>query len=295
MLALVASALLALESPSPSLPTSAPATSSTLSAAVIFAKARTAMYLRTYPRYVAYIIDVQSNALGKHYHEGYRALLRTHDDALVVHKTPIYTSNAPPNPYGFSFFGINPEGRPADHIDPPFGVPLMSATYDFDLARGPTPRYRGDDASQGDLPPVIGTVKVTAADYAVTLVGIENLDGAQVYHLHLQALEDPEHNRVRELWVDTQMFDVRKLVTQGIFESGPPASAMWTVNFIQLHGHWFIRTESTPQTLRAAGHLFSRGTAYQGVNYTFGAYEYPGFIPDLEFLDFDLVTDAIQE
>lgn len=253
------------------------------------------MYLRTYPRYVAYIIDVQSNALGKHYHEGYRALLRTHDSALVVHKTPIYTSNKPPNPYGFSFFGINPEGKPADHIDPPFGVPLMSATYDFDLSRGPASLRRSDDTSQGDLPPVIGTVKVTALDYAVTLEGVEDLDGRQVYHLRLQPLDEPAHNRVRELWVDTQTFDIRKLVTEGIFETGPPASAMWTVNFIQLHGHWFIRTESTGETLRTPGHLFSSGIAYQGVNYTFGAYEYPGYISDLEFLNFDLVTDAIQE
>src|SRR5215469_9391380 len=237
MLPVVASALIAFASPAPvsTLPPSAPSPS-TLSAQTIFAKARTAMYLRTYPRYVAYIIDVQSNAYGKHYHEGYRALLRTHDDALVVHKTPIYTSNKPPNPYGFSFFGINPEGKPSDHIDPPFGVPLMSATFDFDLARGPTPRHHSDDDAEGDLPPVIGTVKVTAADYAVTLLGVEDLDGAQVYHLRLQPLTDPAHDRVRELWVDTQTFDVRKLVTEGIFESGPPTTAMWTVNFIQLHG-----------------------------------------------------------
>src|SRR5438132_4247422 len=49
-----------------------------LSAGTIFAKARVAMYLRSYPHYVAYIIDIQSTAYGKHYHEGYRAMLRTH-------------------------------------------------------------------------------------------------------------------------------------------------------------------------------------------------------------------------
>jgi len=267
-----------------------------LSANEIFAKARLAMYLRRYPRYVAYVIDIQSNAYGKHYHEGYRALLRTHDDALVVHQTPIYTSNEPPNPYGFSFFGINPEGKPRDHIDPPSGVPLMSATYDFDLARGPSPRrYGGDDDASSSPAPVIGTIAVNASDYAVTFLGEDSIDGNPVYHLGLSALDDPQHNRVRELWVDESTYDVRKLVTDGIFEKGPASTVPWTVTFIDLHGWWFIRTELTTATLRGPGHFLSAGTEYDGVEYTFGRYEYPGLISDLEFTDFGISTDAVQE
>ena len=52
-----------------------------LTAAEIFAKARLAMYLHSYPRFVTYVIDVQSDAYGKHYHEGYNAALRTKDGA----------------------------------------------------------------------------------------------------------------------------------------------------------------------------------------------------------------------
>ncbi len=280
--------------------TSAPdaASPSTLAPTAIFAKARLAMYLRTYPRYVAYIIDVQSTAYGKHYHEGYRAMLRTHDGALAVKNTPVYTTNEPPNPYGFSFFGIAPEGKPSDHIEPPFGVPWMSAIYDFDLSRGPSPRHFGIEPQPGatEPPPILGRVNVTAADYDVTLIGRENLDGADVYHLGLRPLSDPNRNRVRELWVDASSFQVRKLVTQGIFDRGPATTVPWTVTFIELHGHWYIRQEVTTATLDGTHHLFG-GTTYHGIDYTFGDYEYPGLISDLEFstIDLERPSDAIQE
>lgn len=267
-----------------------------LSGGTIFAKARLAMYLRSYPRYVAYIIDIQSTAYGKHYHEGYRAMLRTHDNALVVKQTPIYTTNQPPNPYGFSFFGLNREGKPQDHIEPPFGVPLMSATFDFDLALPPAPKPGSETPAPLETqPPVIGHVAVTGGDYDVTLLGEEDDDGFPVYHLSLQPLHDPDRNRLRELWVDEKTFDVRKLVTSGIFPGGPPAQVPWTVKFIQLQGHWFIRTESTAATLRSPGHLFGGATEYQGITYTFGAYEYPGLILDIEFTPLGLNTDAVQE
>jgi hypothetical protein len=271
-----------------------PTPSPQLSAGTIFARARLAMFLRSYPRYVAYIVDIQSTAYGKHYHEGYRAMLRPHDNALTVKSSPIYSTNQPDNPYGFSFFGLNREGKPEDHIEPPFGYPLMSAIFDFDLARSPTARPPGAEPIESPAP-VIGQIAVTGGDYNVTLAGNELLDGFDVYHLTLVPLKDPDQNRIRDLWVDVKTFDVRKLVTMGIFEKGPPTTVPWTVTFIQLQGHWFIRQEVTTATLRTPGHLFGGSTEYRGINYTFGAYEYPAFIPDLEFIELGNPTDAIQE
>ena len=297
---LAISLLLALAPASPAPAASAaPAGTSTLSARTIFDKARLAMYLRTYPRYLAYIIDIQSTAYGKHYHEGYRAMLRTYDGALVVKNAPLYSSNQPPNPYGFSFFGLDPVGKPSDHIPPPFGVPWMSATYDFDLSRGPQPRHYGSEPpapGATEPPPVLGQINVTSSDYDVTLLGREIDDGADVYHLALRPLDNPERNRVRELWVDASSFEVRKLVTQGIFEKGPPTTVPWTVTFMELHGHWLIRQEVTTATLAGPAQLFG-GPVYHGIDYTFGAYAYPGLISDLEFstIDYDQPTNAIQE
>jgi hypothetical protein len=272
-----------------------PPSTPSLSAGTIFAKARVAMYLRQYPRYVAYIIDIQATAYGKHYHEGYRAYLRTHDNALVVKSTPVYTTNQPVNPYGFSFFGIDKEGKPSDHIEPPFGVPWMSAVYDFDLARPPAPKSGETPAPEVDEARVLGHVEVSGGDYDVSLLGRETDDGVDVYHLALQPLRDPDRNRIRELWVDAKTFDVRKLITYGIFSKGPPSSVPWTVTFIQLQGHWFIRQETTSATLSTPGHLFGGSTQYQGINYTFGLYEYPGLISDLEFIPFGVATDAVQQ
>lgn len=273
-----------------------PAATRGLSATTIFAKARLAMYLRNYPRYVAYVVDVQADTnYGKRYHEGFRELLRTHDGALAVHSTPLYTSNEPPHPYGFSFFGINPEGKPRDHIEPPFGVPLMSAVYDFDLARGPTPKHYGGEVPPEEQPPIIGRIAVSGADYDVTLLGEETIDDNPVYHLSLTPRDDPERNRVRELWVDEKTFEVRKLVSDGIFDEGPATTVPWTVTFIDLHGWWFIRTETTTATLHGPNHFVFGGTTYEGVNYTFGRYEYPGLISDYEFLHFGPTTQAVQE
>jgi len=274
----------------------APPSTPSLSAGTIFAKARVAMYLRQYPRYVAYIIDIQSTAFGKHYHEGYRAMLRTHDNALVVKSTPVYTTNQPVSPYGFSFFGIDKEGKPQDHIEPPFGIPWMSAVYDFGLARPPSPKIGGEKQNPDtEEARVMGRIDVTGGDYDVSLLGRENDDGADVYHLALRPLRDPDRNRLREMWVDAKTFDVRKLITYGIFSSGPPSTVPWTVTFIQLQGHWFIRQETTTATLNSPGHLFGGSTAYQGVNYTFGLYEYPQLISDLEFIPFGVATDAVQQ
>jgi hypothetical protein len=260
----------------------------------IFANARLAMYLRNFPRYVRYVVDVQSTAYGKHYHEGYELLLRTHDDTLAVEQDPIYTSNKPPQPYGFSFFGINKQGKAPDHIEPPFGVPLMSATYDFGLAVPPAPKNEDERSAQARAR-VLGHVEVLGKEYGVSYLGEETVDGHATYHLALTPLDHPDFNRVREIWVDTKTFNVWKLVTQGIFAGGPAAGALWTVNFIDLHGWWFIRTESTRSTFTLGGHLFGGATTYDGVTYTFGDYAYPGFISDLEFQLPPVSTDAVQE
>jgi hypothetical protein len=268
-----------------------------LSAVKIFENARLAMYLRTYPRYITYVIDVQSNAFGKHYHEGYRAMMRTYDNALTVKQTPVYTSNQAPAPYGFSFFGLFKTGKPSDHIDPPFGVPLMSATYDFGLAESPVSRANlgPREAAIAILnAPILGHVAVSGADYDVEFAGQENLDGFEAYHLTLRPLHDPDQFRLRDLWVDEQTFNVRKLVTHGIFPGGPAASATWTVTFIELHGSWYIRTESTDATLRWGRRLVYAGTEYHGVDYTFGDYAYPDLISTLEFSEPPFGTDAIQ-
>jgi hypothetical protein len=121
------------------------------------------------------------------------------------------------------------------------------------------------------------------------------LNGYNAYHLKLTPLFEPNVNRLRELWVDTQTFNVLQLVTQGIFQNNVATNALWTVTFIDLHGYWLIRTESTAATLTTGGNIIGGSTTYQGINYTFGAYAYPSYISELEFAEPPIHTDAIQE
>jgi len=224
-------------------------------------------------------------------------MLRTYDNALKVMRDPIYSSNQPPNPYGFNFFGINRTGNPREHIQPPFGIPLISAVYDFGLARPPVTET--SDVAQAaaaaiEGTPVIGRVSVSGGDYDITLAGLETLDGSPVYHLKLNPRREPDQNRLREVWVDAQSYDVRKLVSNGIFPSGPASAVPWTVTFLHLHGGWLMRTESTSSSITRHGGLFGGTITYAGITYTLGGYEYPGLISDLEFSEEPVQTDAIQ-
>ncbi len=46
--------------------------------------------------------------------------------------------------------------------------------------------------------------------YNVTMDGIEKIDGRSVYHISLRPRFHPMHNALRELWIDTQTYDIRR-------------------------------------------------------------------------------------
>jgi hypothetical protein len=69
-------------------------------------------------------------------------------------------------------------------------------------------------------PRSIASVTVKDSAYAVTLAGLEELDGASVYHLHLVPNYDPAHHPLRELWVDARTFEVLALTYARKAESG---------------------------------------------------------------------------
>jgi hypothetical protein len=98
--------------------------------------------------------------------------------------------------------------------DPPFAPDVE----DLSDAHGgphpsPTPTPAGDqsngmNASQSSSQ-VIGAVTVDASRYYdVSLLGIEQRDGAPVYHLHLRAIRDPLDNPLTDMWVDVRDYRV---------------------------------------------------------------------------------------
>jgi hypothetical protein len=99
---------------------------------------------------------------------------------------------------------------------------------------------RESDTNQGpELPQglkVIASVTTYNPDYVIELLGTEELDGHQAYHLRLTPLHDPVRHNLRELWIDIVTYDIWKAkYIAAPRDSGPtlvtasfgPATAFW--------------------------------------------------------------------
>ena len=93
----------------------------------------------------------------------------------------------------------------------------------------------------------IAVVTAVARHYIISLVGIESLDGAPAYHLKLLPVVQPHRYRLRDLWIDTQTYATRQLISDGNFTNGPWPGARWTVRFAQISGATYIADESAAQ------------------------------------------------
>lgn len=75
-------------------------------------------------------------------------------------------------------------------------------------------------------PKSIASVTVTDRAYTVTRAGIENLDGAPAYHMHLVPNYLPDDHPLRDLWIDTSTFEVRQLTYARKAQSGAPSGTV---------------------------------------------------------------------
>ncbi len=259
-----------------------------LSPQQIFAKAQDVLRSQSYPPFVSYVTDVQSQADGKHYEEEFQSWLRTADGAQATVNEPIATTNKPINPYGFdiNFFGI--QLNPKQGIETPFGIPQMTPIYTFGMAErrpaqgGPSPKP--DDVYTPSIPyRQLGRITVTPRDYRITLVGRERAENHSFYHLRLEPLSDPGERRLRDLWIDEQNFKVWRLRTAGLFAQGPPARALWEIEYRLIDGYLFIQTERTGASFRLGGLIGAKVTTYAGITYTFRDIYFPQEPPKYVF------------
>jgi hypothetical protein len=242
---------------------------------------------RTYPPYMRYLIDVRANVKGRLYAEGFQAWVRTGDDFVITTQAPLYSTNQQANPYGtrFSILGWNFEA--GSGVNTPFGVPRISPFYSFgfvpqsavDFHPHP-PTTNPSDAN------VLGTVTVTARFYNATLVGEEQCDTGMCWHLALAPVVDPGEYRVRAMWVDEDTFQPTRLTVAGIFNGCSATTVRWDVRYMNFHGQWLLREESTNQDVRDGGSLFGWGAAtFHGLTYTLGHYHFFDNFNDYEFFD----------
>lgn len=111
----------------------------------------------------------------------------------------------------------------------------------FEPAPLHTPAATFVPTPEASLPPTLATVHVRGEfDYRVTSVEREGDE----LHLKLQPRRQPDRNRLRELWVDANTLELRKLVaTDKLFiQGGPVYPVLFTVNFKMFEGIPVITT-----------------------------------------------------
>ena len=108
--------------------------------------------------------------------------------------------------------------------------PPTADIFERALFGGATP---GPEASA--LPPVIGGVSI-AVEYDYRVVAMDESDTE--YHLRLEPRRDPQRNRIDDLWVDRESFEVRRTrVRDHLYvDTGSVLDDEYDVHFAMLDG-----------------------------------------------------------
>jgi hypothetical protein len=214
-----------------------------LDAVAIYERARATVSARIIPPFIAYTQYAAFERRGKIEAQHDRIVIRTADGK--VNDTPMADS-------------------PADRIDTRPLVrdrPLVYPTTTFGLVKrraGEGPSVYESRSTPAPLPeaggpPVIGRVVSTSRDYDPTLIGVEDLAGAPVYHLKLVPRFDPRGHPIRDLYVDTRTFDPRRIDIELWAGAGPVRSRPTvSVDFAPVGGTWLIAHASMNFVLRLA-------------------------------------------
>ncbi len=223
-----------------------PAPSPDLRAEEIFARTRAALAARTYPATMKYGIRISGYRNGGWTGRTYDAFEHwpkrtvfarsiSEEEAANPYKPPMFASSF------FGNFGPPPAqsgGPQGPHI---LGFPELAVSYGFGLVPRETVEAAPEPTGTGLR--TIGTVRAVTRTYDVRLAGEENVDGSACWHLTLRPLGNPGTYRVRELWVDEDSYETRKLVTDGNFTRKETGSGLWTISYVQSGNTWYLANE----------------------------------------------------
>jgi hypothetical protein len=238
----------------------------------IFARARSHWASQQYPSVVDYTVRV--NAVDesgapqvRHYHEFWRAWCN-----CVVVQPPVSDEQLA-NPYKPSGgFTIGIFGGKAGDVGGPgmgvkgdlFDVPALAPNYSFGIAPSlagqgtQTPaqlveqiRREYHDPAPAKIAQLeqryglktIATVVSTQREYAITLAGVDTIDGHADYHLTLRPLQDPQKYRLRDMWVECSTYATDKLRVGANFNDDATEHVPWIVNLQQWNGATYVTNE----------------------------------------------------
>ncbi len=260
----------------------------------IFGRARSLWAQQQYPAYLTYTVTVRVTERGvdksKHYHLSYDAKY------AKIYVNPVSDEErvAPPDPNGMTFHLIPRRqfhalmdkkiGNPGEAVDY-LGVPMLSPTYSFGMSAGssetaaadpnalvqeirrefadPMPPVKAQQVASGGPMKTIALVASFQRRYDITLAGIENVGGHDCYHLLLRPAYPSPRLRLRELWIDTQNYETRKLVTAGNFTG---SKVPWTITFADVDGAMYISEEDAMAPVGVGDHRYERASvSFEGI------------------------------
>jgi hypothetical protein len=123
----------------------------------------------------------------------------------------------------------------------PVGPVALAVDQNFGLT-APRPYvvvHEGETfSSRADGFTTIGTTTKDTQRYAITLIGLTGT----IAHLKLTPLRDAYHNRLRELWVETDTGYVDQAIVEGVGDRQPIDHGHFKVTFVRKDGATYIST-----------------------------------------------------
>jgi hypothetical protein len=128
--------------------------------------------------------------------------------------------------------------------------------------------------------PVVEQVRASGDRYyVVSYAGLESYESHPVYHLTLRAVTDPNKHPWRDLWVDTDTFQVWKAHADAGGSSGPLSGhAAADVEFAPIGNYWMVK-QATADGEGRFGFISDSGH----YEYYFSDFGFPNTLPDWYF------------
>jgi hypothetical protein len=253
----------------------------------VFARARQVWASQQYPDYMTYTVAVNVTERGvpksKHYHLAYD----TRSGQITVDPVSAEEKTTPPVPKGIIFHLIPRRnfapimdkrvGNPGEAVDY-LGVPMIAPTYSFGMAVAGTPDESPDNAlvaqirkqfndpmpsaksqelaSNGKIQ-TITSVTTFLRRYTIAYGGEDSIDGHDCYHLLLVPNYDPKRFRLREVWVDEQNYETRRLISAGNFQA---SQVPWLITFTEISGAQYIDSEVALAPVGVGDHRYEHAS-----------------------------------
>ncbi len=264
-------------------PAPAPTPSPDPAAEKLFASARAAWARATLPPFVRYAALVRYQHGSHVVDTWWEAFFRSSDDRLLLNRLhDAQLENRRNRGIAFSIFGFqvadtNGDAEPIRIDDPrfspddAFGVRSRAAAVSLpDISSTPLP-------GASSLPQ-LGRVEATNRTYRITLVGTETVGNAQGTHLHLEPIDDPRENRLRDLWIDPATGRTLRVRVAGILRGKPYDGVPWRIDYVSIDGANVIQ-----QIVAEAPLKFGVDTVIPKYEFDFVDYRFSATAPPFTF------------